>query len=140
MRIKASTRVTVPNELSGDFVALEIKDTGCGIPAGVLPKVFDPFFTPRKLRRGLALACHKFMALPVARAAQVIQSELQRGTTVRFYLPRSQVPVPFEGSQEAPKPKGRREEIILVVEDNADVRRVAVTLLKELGYRTLEAD
>ena len=130
-----------PHELSGDFVAFEIKDTGCGIPAGVLPKVFDPFFTTKEVEKGTGLGLSQVYGFASRSGGSVaIQSELQRGTTVRFYLPRSQVPVPFEGSQEAPKPKGRREEIILVVEDNADVRRVAVTLLKELGYRTLEAD
>jgi CheY-like chemotaxis protein len=129
------------HELSGDFVAFEIKDTGCGIPAGVLPKVFDPFFTTKEVEKGTGLGLSQVYGFASRSGGSVaIQSELQRGTTVRLYLPRSQVPVPFEGSQEAPKPKGRREEIILVVEDNADVRRVAVTLLKELGYRTLEAD
>ena len=70
----------------------------------------------------------------------IIASELQRGTTVTVYLPRSRgrpLAPPTEPS--APHRRGRQE-TILVVEDNSDVRSVAVALLAELGYQTVEAE
>jgi CheY-like chemotaxis protein len=70
----------------------------------------------------------------------VIESEEQRGTKVTLYLPRSPQPIGSEKDDDDMHPNGGRHEIVLVVEDNTDVRSATVSLLHELGYRTVEAD
>jgi PAS domain S-box-containing protein len=130
-----------PDGLSGDFVAFRISDTGSGIAASVLPKVFDPFFTTKEVEKGTGLGLSQVYGFARRSGGSVvIQSEMQRGTIVTLYLPRSQQLISAERNQDGPRPKGSRKETILVVEDNADVRSVAIALLNELGYRTLEAN
>jgi PAS domain S-box-containing protein len=131
----------IPDGLSGDHVALRIADTGCGIAANVLPRVFEPFFTTKEVDKGTGLGLSQVYGFARRSGGTVIiASELQRGTTVTVYLPRSRgrpLAPPTEPS--APHRRGRQE-TILVVEDNSDVRSVAVALLAELGYQTVEAE
>ena len=117
----------IPDGLSGDHVALRIADTGCGIAADVLPRVFEPFFTTKEVDKGTGLGLSQVYGFARRSGGTVIiASELQRGTTVTVYLPRSRgrpLAPPTEPS--APHRRGRQE-TILVVEDNSDVRSVAV--------------
>ena len=130
----------LPEGLSGDFVALRIADTGCGIPADVLPRVFEPFFTTKDVDKGTGLGLPQVYGFARRSGGTVfIDSEVARGTVVTVYLPRSVEAVPAETKEQGAQGAGG-EETILVVEDNNDVRGVAVSLLEELGYRTVEAD
>jgi PAS domain S-box-containing protein len=130
----------LPEGLSGDFVALRIADTGSGIPADVLPHVFEPFFTTKDVDKGTGLGLPQVYGFARRSGGTVfIDSEVRRGTVVTVYLPRSRAAVPAEASEQGAQGAGG-EETILVVEDNNDVRGVAVSLLEELGYRTVEAD
>jgi PAS domain S-box-containing protein len=132
---------TSPGDSSGEFVAFKISDTGCGIPASIVSKVFDPFFTTKEVEKGTGLGLSQVYGFVRRSGGTVfIESEEQQGTTVTLYLPRSQQPMPSEMNDRGLRPKGGRQESILVVEDNVDVRRVAMTLLRELGHRTIEAD
>ena len=70
----------------------------------------------------------------------LIDSELQRGTTVTIYLPKSCEPFVQPHVGDRVEPRGKRSGTILVVEDNQDVRGVATALLQQLGYDTLEVD
>jgi PAS domain S-box-containing protein len=130
----------LPEGLSGDFVALRIGDTGCGIPADVLPRVFEPFFTTKAADKGTGLGLSQVYGFARRSGGTVfIDSEVERGTVVTVYLPRSGEAVPAEPKEQGTQSAGG-EETILVVEDNSDVRGVAVSLLEELGYHTVEAD
>ena len=132
--------VSGPEGLLGDFVALKVTDTGCGIPANILSKVFDPFFTTKEVEKGTGLGLSQVYGFAHRSGGTVvIDSELQRGTTVTVYLPRSHGPVSRSMEGASLKPDGQREGTILVVEDNDEVRGVATSLLRELGYSTLEA-
>ena len=131
----------LPDGLSGDFVALRVADNGCGIPADVLPKVFDPFFTTKEVDKGTGLGLSQVYGFARRSGGSVIiDSEVQRGTTVTVYLPRSHGVVPARSREQSAQAIGGRAETILVVEDDNDVRHVAVSLLEQLGYRTIEAD
>ena len=80
----------IPDGLSGDHVALRIADTGCGIAADVLPRVFEPFFTTKEVDKGTGLGLSQVYGFARRSGGTVIiASELQRGTTVTVYLPRS---------------------------------------------------
>jgi PAS domain S-box-containing protein len=130
-----------PDGLSGDFVALRIADNGCGIAADVLPKVFDPFFTTKEVDKGTGLGLSQVYGFARRSGGTVIiDSEVQRGTTVTVYLARSHGSIPARSKEQSAQAIGGHAETILVVEDNSDVRSVAVSLLEELGYRTIEAD
>jgi len=127
--------------LMGDFVVLKVIDTGSGIAANILPKVFDPFFTTKDVDKGTGLGLSQVYGFARRSGGTVlIDSELQRGTTVTLYLPRSHellspAVVDTRGSR-----KGKRSGTILVVEDNDDVKGAAAAMLQQLGYFTLEAN
>ncbi len=127
-----------PERLSGDFVALIVTDTGCGIAADVLPKVFEPFFTTKQLDKGTGLGLSQVYGLArQSGGTATISSELGKGTTVTMYLPRSQRPVSRQSTADTDAPAGH--ETVLVVEDNPDVQEVAGMLLEQLGYRVVGA-
>ena len=130
-----------PDGLSGDFIALAISDNGQGIPASILPKVFDPFFTTKDVHKGTGLGLSQVYGFARRSGGTAfIESVEQRGTRVTLYLPRSPQPIGVEKDHDDMDPKGGRHEVVLVVEDNTDVRSATVSLLHELGYRTVEAD
>ena len=126
----------------GDYVMLAVSDTGRGMPPGILERVFEPFFTTKEHGRGTGLGLAMIYGFAKQSRGHVkIYSEVGHGTTVRLYLPRG-VPAATADAEEAGKedalPQG--EAAILVVEDNADVRKVASASLRALGYRISEAE
>jgi PAS domain S-box-containing protein len=128
-------------DISGDHVALSVGDTGTGIPPELVSRVVEPFFTTKAPDKGTGLGLSQVYGFARRSEGTVaITSEVGRGTRVTVYLPRS------EAALAAPLPPDQADyaaldrQIILVVEDNADVRRVAVSLLEQLGYRTMEVE
>jgi PAS domain S-box-containing protein len=129
-----------PEALTGDFVALRVADSGSGIPADLLPRVVEPFFTTKGPDKGTGLGLSQVYGFARRSAGTVtIDSEVGRGTTVTLYLPRSHAPVAVASPQDDKPYVATGRQTILVVEDNPDVRQVAVSLLDQLGYRTVEA-
>jgi PAS domain S-box-containing protein len=125
----------------GEFVAVEVRDTGVGIAPEVLPQVFDPFFTTKEIDRGTGLGLSQVYGF-VHQAGGTIKlsSAIGRGTTVTLYLPRSrQAASPMHDYPRGETPRGGKE-IILLVEDNVDVQSVAATMLEQLGYTVITAD
>lgn len=124
----------------GPFVVLGISDTGCGIPPDHLDKVFDPFFTTREVGKGTGLGLPTVLGLVRAHNGFIqLNSQLGAGTQVRVCLPASPLAraVPSVPRRELP-PRGRGE-LILVVDDEENVRRVAGRILELQGYRVLAA-
>jgi CheY-like chemotaxis protein len=124
----------------GDYVLLCVSDTGSGMPPEVLARAFEPFFTT-KTHRGSGLGLSMVYGFARQSRGHVkIYSEPGRGTTVRLYLPRAAakaaVAAPAKPDQ---LETARKDERILVVEDNAEVRQTVVRQLHELGYHTVEA-
>jgi PAS domain S-box-containing protein len=123
-----------PEGLSGEFVALAVRDTGVGIPPEILPKVFEPFFTTKPAPQGTGLGLSQVYGFMRQSGGTVtISSRVGRGTTVILYLPRSHRPA-VAPSPEREEPGGGQESVLLV-EDNAEVGDVARMLLEHLGYR-----
>jgi PAS domain S-box-containing protein len=122
-----------PQKLEGDFVALTVADSGCGIAADILPKVFDPFFTTKQRTKGTGLGLSQVHGFAHQSGGTVIvQSELGKGTRVTLYLPRAHAS-PEGGVTEAaaaPSANGTA----LLVEDNPEVAEVSGALLAQLGY------
>jgi CheY-like chemotaxis protein len=131
----------LPEEISGECVALSVADNGSGIPHDLLPRVVEPFFTTKGPDKGTGLGLSQVYGFARRSNGTVaIDSEPGRGTKVTVYLPRSHAEVAAPSPQDDGQYIAAERQMVLVVEDNADVRHVAVSLLRELGYRTIEAE
>ncbi len=128
---------------AGDYVLLSVSDTGHGMPPEILERVFEPFFTTKDVGHGTGLGLAMVFGFVKQSEGHIkIYSEVGHGTTVRLYLPRSGS-VGTASAEDTPKATlavQARNEMILVVEDNAAVRRAVAKQLKGAGYRVLQAD
>ncbi|MDB5432610.1 MAG: response regulator [Caulobacter sp.] len=125
----------------GDYVVVKVSDTGTGIPKALLDRVFDPFFTTKPMGKGTGLGLSQVYGIAQQSGGTVrIDSVEGRGTTVEIWLPVARA---LEASVAvAPVAAGRRKgplERVLVVEDDAGVRRFIVECLEMLGYGVTEA-
>jgi PAS domain S-box-containing protein len=125
----------------GQYVAISISDTGEGMDADTMARAFEPFFTTKPVGRGTGLGLSQVYGFVKQSGGHVkLYSEPGQGTTVRIYLPRWDGDLEVvEPQHDTPIPEGEREETILVVEDDDDVRAFSVESLRELGYRVVEA-
>jgi CheY-like chemotaxis protein len=130
-----------PQIRPGSFVCLSVSDTGCGIPAEILPKIFEPFFTTKGVGKGTGLGLATVFGIVQQHQGWIhVYSEAGHGTTFRIYLPwlsgttdqtiaEKMLVVPMLGGNET----------ILLVEDDAFLRVSVRKALSQLGYRLLEA-
>jgi signal transduction histidine kinase/DNA-binding response OmpR family regulator len=128
-----------PGVVAGEYVMFALTDDGCGMPPDVLERVFEPFYTTKPLGQGTGLGLS--MAYGFAKQSNGhirIDSTVGQGTTVRLYLPRSDLPRAPRADAPMPAASGG-DETILVVEDDDAVRRTVVDLLSQLGYHVKEA-
>jgi len=126
----------------GDYVVMSIEDTGTGIPKDQIDKVFEPFYTTKGFGKGSGLGLsmvHGF--IHQSGGSLNIESEVGVGTVVTLYLPKmanvetgEKIP---PGTTESQLPEGSGE-VVLVVEDRAALRRLAMRTLEELGYRVID--
>ncbi len=125
----------------GQYVMLAVTDTGTGMPAEIAEHAFEPFFTTKDAGQGTGLGLSMIYGFVKQSEGHVkIYSEVGHGTTVKVYLPRSreQESVVLDVPPVEEEEPGSLE-TILVVEDDADVRRLAVNMLQSLGYVAVEA-
>jgi PAS domain S-box-containing protein len=126
--------------LPGQYVAISVSDTGTGMDARTMAQAFEPFFTTKPVGKGTGLGLSQVYGFVKQSGGHVkLYSEVDHGTTVKIYLPRLIGEGETEGEEASPPPEGEMEETILVVEDDDDVRSYSVEILRELGYRVLEA-
>jgi PAS domain S-box-containing protein len=126
--------------VAGRYVKLSISDTGLGMTKAVLNRVVEPFFTTKPLGRGTGLGLSMVYGFVKQSGGHLaIYSEPGLGTTVNLYLPeaRSQMPAAVETGTITTIAGG--QQVILVVEDEAPLRKLQIRALDSLGYRTLEA-
>ncbi|WPN65579.1 ATP-binding protein [Pseudomonas sp. P9_35] len=124
---------------AGDYVRLSVIDCGAGMPPEILKQVFEPFFTTKTDGQGTGLGLSMVFGFVKQSGGHIeISSDLGEGTRVRMYFPRSLAPEAGETEQHDVLQSGRQE-TILVVEDNDEVRSASVELLEQSGYRTLTA-
>jgi CheY-like chemotaxis protein len=130
---------------AGQYVMISVSDKGTGMSPEVAARAMDPFFTTKDPTKGTGLGLSQVYGFVKQSNGHIaIYSEEGHGTTVRVYLPRAYVEAsaaPAEGDAPADAlPAGSAEVTVLVVEDDAQVRRSSVAALLELGYRVREAD
>jgi PAS domain S-box-containing protein len=125
----------------GQYVQLSISDSGTGMTREVQTKAFDPFFTTKDAGQGTGLGLSQVYGfVKQSRGHVKIYSEIGEGTTIKIYLPRLHAEQEIESTDEVPAPVGGlATEMILVVEDDDDVRASTTEMLRDLGYTILEA-
>jgi PAS domain S-box-containing protein len=125
-----------------EFVILSVSDTGEGMPPEVLERAFEPFFSTKEPGRGTGLGLSTLYGFAEQSGGHAtIESQLGKGTTVTLYLPRADG-MPSEKSNRASEtvPLSEENEVVLVVEDNAEVRELTLQRVEGLGYVALEAE
>lgn len=139
----AKDATSFPDVRPGDYVMLAVTDTGSGMPPEVMEHAFEPFFTTKPRGEGTGLGLSMAYGFVKQSDGYIdLQSEADKGTTVRIYLPRSghceAHAAPAHELPDRSRPGG--DETILVVEDDPGVQSSVVPLLSELGYRVTTAD
>jgi signal transduction histidine kinase len=129
-----------PEAAVGDYVVMAVSDTGVGMPDEVREHAFEPFFTTKEVGEGSGLGLSMVYGFAIQSGGHTaIYSEQGRGTTVKLYLPRAEQALrPRRTALDGQALSGRGE-LVLVVEDDSDVRELAVKMLKGLGYRVIDA-
>lgn len=126
----------------GQYVMIAVSDTGLGMEADTLSRVFEPFFTTKEAGKGTGLGLSQVYGFVRQSGGHVrVYSEVGQGTTVKLYLPRLHADAAV-----APAPAPKRDlsllrgaETVLLVEDDDGVRAYSSGVLRELGYRVIEA-
>ena len=127
---------------AGQYVCISVKDNGVGMSPEVIGKAFDPFFTTKPLGQGTGLGLSMIYGFVLQSEGDItIKSQVGRGSTITLYLPRYFGALPDSDSQvsETGSYRALSQETVLVVEDDAVVRRLISDVLGELGYRVIEA-
>ncbi len=123
----------------GGYVKLAMTDTGCGMTPDVSGRIFEPFFTTKGIDQGTGLGLSTvFGIVQQSEGCVCVHSAPGRGTTFTVYVPAVAEPLTATG-EVSPDAKLRGCETILIVEDDASVRALASTSLRQFGYTVLTA-
>lgn len=124
----------------GEYVQFEIKDNGAGIPAELIPRVCDPFYTTKQAKSGTGLGLSSVLGfVRQSNGDFCLKSELGKGTSAKFILPLCNIEIVSERIADQEQ-RPVRNGSILLVEDQEFVRQSTSFLLKLLGYQVFEAD
>jgi nitrogen-specific signal transduction histidine kinase len=132
-----------PGVVAGAYLGIDIADSGTGIPPDVLEHIFEPFYTTKPVGQGTGLGLSMVYGFVKQSGGHInAYSEPGLGTVFKLFLPLAEPAAPTgEAESSAPPatlPQGH--EVILVVEDNPDLRAAVVLQLRDLGYQVREAD
>ncbi len=145
----ATDNVTVDQDYSslysdvkkGEYVRITVTDTGTGITPEALEHVLEPFFTTKKVGEGSGLGLSMVYGFANQSKGHItIDSKVGHGTTIGLYLPRSKSQIEVGKTQQNTQIPDAKGETVLVVEDDHDLRALALATLKSLGYIVLEAE
>jgi signal transduction histidine kinase/ActR/RegA family two-component response regulator len=124
----------------GDYVVIEVADTGEGMPPEVVERIFEPFFTTKPIGQGTGLGLSQVYGLARQSGGTVIvDSRPGHGTRVLLYFPSAHADADQTALEVPAQAVGGGRETILLVEDQEDVRRFAAETLRDFGYEVLEA-
>ena len=125
----------------GHFIRLLVTDSGEGMSEKTLARIFEPFFTTKEVGKGTGMGLATVLGIIQQHEGWIeADSRLGHGTTFRIYFPATQLTAPIEAPAEAAAPQRvTTNDMILLVEDDADVRSLARCVLEEAGYRVMEA-
>lgn len=127
---------------AGEYVKIDVLDTGDGISQDLLDKVFEPFFTTKPAGKGSGLGLSMVFGFIKQSGGHIqVQSEVGQGTRFQLFIPHTEMvsPAPVLNDIETPVLVQNSQQTILVVEDNDLVRQYAVSQLRDAGYQVLAA-
>jgi CheY-like chemotaxis protein len=121
-------------------VVLTVSDTGTGIAPEIRERIFDPFFSTKKLEKGTGLGLATSLEIATSHGGFInVYSEVGKGTAFKLFIPTAPaLGAPVAPTVEKPGPRGQGQ-VVLVVDDEQPIRVAARRTLEALGYRALEA-
>jgi hypothetical protein len=130
-----------PGMAPGPYVLLAVSDTGIGMNKEVHAHLFEPFFTTKEPGKGTGLGLSTVYGIIQQSDGYIaVDTEVDKGTTFRIFLPMVPTPAPPADVAAVGAAVFGGTETILLVEDDKDVRVLAATILRDLGYNVLEAE
>lgn len=140
VHIDPQVAALIPESRVGDYVLLEVTDSGTGMSADVIAKIFDPFFTTKEVGKGTGLGLSTTLAIVRAHGGFVtVESAPGQGTRFKIHLPAEvddEKTPDLALAAELPRGKG---ECVLVIDDEASVRSITSQTLEAFGYRVRTA-
>jgi CheY-like chemotaxis protein len=142
--LDAAAAAQHPGLQPGEHVAISVSDTGSGMTPDVIARAFDPFFTTKPLGQGTGLGLSMVYGFATQSRGHVrIRSDEGVGTTVRLTLPQHHAlaqALPDRGAAGTAPVTGRGKGVVMVVDDEEDIRRVMAEVMELHGYAVLQAD
>jgi PAS domain S-box-containing protein len=140
VEISAEQAAPNPQRRVGRFACLRVTDTGCGMDAETVQRIYEPFFTTKPAGKGTGLGLATVHGIVQRHEGWIeVESVLGAGTTFSVFLPASAIRGQNSGSQKGGPTVQGGKEAVLLVEDNAAVRSLASAVLRRGGYRVIEA-
>jgi signal transduction histidine kinase len=132
-----------PQARVGRFARLRVKDSGCGMDQATVERIFEPFFTTKEVGKGTGLGLATVYGIVNQHAGWIeVESVVGKGTTFTVFFPADAVavePAPATAPEPAPQAATEGNETVLVVEDEDDLREMAVLILESFGYCVFSA-
>ncbi|HEY9601162.1 MAG TPA: response regulator [Allocoleopsis sp.] len=134
---ETSARMNVDAKV-GPYIVITVSDTGTGIPPEILERIFEPFFTTKELGKGTGLGLSTVLGILKSHGGFVnVYSEPGQGTAFKVYLPAlEEIQTPVVTDIKLPRGHG---EVILLVDDEMAIRKIAQTSLETYDYKVLTA-
>ena len=125
---------------AGNYVLLTVSDTGTGMSADIVQRMYDPFFTTKEIGKGTGLGLSTTLTIVKSHGGFIsVYSEIYKGTSFSIYFPSAEtVSAPDRTVVTTQLPRGN-DELILVVDDEENIREVTRATLERFGYRVVTA-
>lgn len=124
----------------GRYILVEVEDTGHGMSNETIERIFDPFFTTKEIGKGTGLGLSTVLNIVEGHGGILsVESSVGRGTKFSIFFPAIALQEPSTVSDEGQTSSDGEGRLILIVDDEADVREIMRAALEKAGYRTLEA-
>lgn len=125
----------------GGFVLLTVSDTGSGMPPEIVHRIFDPFFTTKEVGKGTGLGLSTTLTIVKSHGGFLnVYSEPHKGSRFSIYFPSADTSHASEEKPSPPKLPGGNNEVILIVDDEENIRNVTKATLERFGYRVILAN
>jgi PAS domain S-box-containing protein len=123
----------------GDYIALYVKDSGCGMDAATVSRIFEPFFTTKDVGKGTGLGLSTVYGIVSQSGGHVeVKSEVGQGTEFRIFFPRVDASADSERRERMRSVPANGPATVLIVEDDEAVLRIAARILRQRGYQVIE--